>query len=267
MGLFGRTPSQDDSALSRDYVARSAGRVRKTSLGFACLSRIASLDSASTSQLGVPVADNFGLEPATAVVRDVLSQEASMAPWLARECVVVLDSAAPALASSLEDAMDVIMHGMGLGPGYNVSFPDLPPGVPDRVVGLASSVTHVWFAVAGSTESSTRAFYERLFRSEQPSTRAVCHDITAWASIAVARQFNAGRLPHLGPAIDPKNRDVPRLLSPGWYPNPTNSGGLIDGDARIQRYWSGSDWTTRARIREGRSYVEVDSPMTEPPKN
>lgn len=270
MGFFSRSVRQPaDSETSRQYMARAGDAPRKTLLLFSCLNRIDRLPVAGSGFVGTAVADTYGLGPASQCVRDVLRQDGSMYAWVAREGFVVLDSVLLATKGSWNDNLVVAMRAMGLDPGPSVRPPKPDSGTEQRVLGLAAYAMAVLFAVTdalGQGANRERALYEHLFSSDTAQTRAVGHDLAAWACVALCRLRSAGTIPSL-PCFDEGYVQVPELHEAGWYPNPYGHGRIESGDATFQRYWSGQDWTERIRVRQGTAFQESIRAMNVPPAN
>jgi len=83
----------------------------------------------------------------------------------------------------------------------------------------------------------------------------VAYDVIAWTAIALGRLANQNLIRPGFPMMTPKFRDVPTMDKPGWYPNPTKLGGIVNGDAVLQRFWDGIAWTDQVRMREGRRWA------------
>ena len=101
--------------------------------------------------------------------------------------------------------------------------------------------------------------------------RELACDMIVWAAVAKATLLNGTQfdLAQSDPAFPPFNagyRDVAALTAPTWYPNPQKVGGIVDGDAKFQRFWNGTDWTAQARLRDGGRWTEHDLPLNSAPK-
>jgi hypothetical protein len=57
------------------------------------------------------------------------------------------------------------------------------------------------------------------------------------------------------------------MESVGWYPNPVNPGDTAMGDASVERWWNGDDWTDRVRFRDGRRWTQAEVSLFTTPGN
>jgi hypothetical protein len=110
--------------------------------------------------------------------------------------------------------------------------------------------------------------YSRIYTEQTSEMESAALVTTTWACLAQARLLSAGHFdPARVPFLQGEFRQVPRLEEPDWYPNPANYGGLVDGEARYQRYWNGTDWTDDVRVREGRAWTHVKLPLNAEPND
>ena len=77
-------------------------------------------------------------------------------------------------------------------------------------------------------------------------SRPVALDCIAWSAIALLRLEVAQQV--LGQVPEPD-----ALAAPGWYTEPVF--------AKSERYWDGSDWTSRCRVQDGRQFQETSVPL------
>jgi hypothetical protein len=62
-------------------------------------------------------------------------------------------------------------------------------------------------------------------------------------------------------------RLAPRMTTADWYPNPYQMGEIRAGEATWQRYWNGTDWTDRIRMRGLTGWQEQTKSLFEAPPN
>jgi hypothetical protein len=120
----------------------------------------------------------------------------------------------------------------------------------------------------GAAAPADLAIYSAHFEdpSEQAHERAI--DVATWSAVVTARLRTAGPLAGEGiAAFNPNARSIATMSAIGWYPNPINAGDTSGGDAQIERWWDGTDWTDRVRHRSGRTWQEVRSSMYTTPNN
>lgn len=271
MSLFGRPPRGDDSAAGREYLNRANGYLRKSLLVFAAINQIIKLPIASKKYFGRPLADTFGLQSASDVVREVLVQDASMAAWTARDSLVTLDALLDTMDVPWNDALDIAMDAAGLLPGPQLNperLADIPLRVHDDMRGLANCVAAVFFSFErpGGVQIGDRAYYEHLFQSPTRATQLVAHEITAWSGVVIGRLLDAGHVEEVL-WMSKEFETVPAMKVAGWYPNPWRMGEIVRGDAGFQRQWNGADWTDQIRLRDGRGWRHETNSMFKAPAN
>jgi hypothetical protein len=266
-----RTDASRTATIGRDYLLRANGYLRKSAIALACLNSVMTLPVADTASFGRPLADSLGLRPASDTVRDILFQDRSMATWIARDCLVTLDALLRTMRMSLSDALATTMAAAGLRPGPVIE-PDqdghLSPPVRAEVLALANRVIQMFFAFERTDGRSggDRTFYELLFAARTRRAAAVAYEIAAWTGAVIGRLRGAGYLPEL-PWMSPEFSTVPRMICPGWYPNPYLMGEILAGEASWQRYWDGIDWTDRIRLRRMTGWREETKSLFEAPPN
>jgi hypothetical protein len=81
-------------------------------------------------------------------------------------------------------------------------------------------------------------------RCQIPQSAAL--DCIAWSAIALLRLEIAQQL-------FPQVPEPDALLEPGWYTEPLF--------AKSERFWDGSDWTARCRVKDGRQLIETNVPL------
>jgi hypothetical protein len=240
----------DQPSAGRDYLRRANGHLRKSVIAFACLNKVMALPIADTTQFGRPIANSLGLRPASNAVRDILFQDHALAAWIARDCVVALDALLGTTCTPLATAWATAMAAAGVHPGTDRSEPAFV---------LAHRVIAMFFGLRGND----RAFYERLFATRSPSA---AYEMTAWTGTVIGRLRGAGHLPDL-PWMSAEFHTVPQMMSAGWYPNPYLMGEILAGEATWQRFWNGTDWTDRIRMRGLTGWRKQTKSLFEAPPN
>jgi hypothetical protein len=254
-----------------EYLRRANGYLRKSVIAFACVNQIMTLPASRADQFGRPLANSVGLRPASDLVRSILFQDRSMAAWAARDCLVTLDALLSTMHPSWDDALDTAMSAAGLLPGPSID-PTRLEGITSRtkedVLTLANRVISVFFASErpNGHRSGDRTFYERLFATRSLAGALVAYEIVAWTGTVIGRLRDADYLDEVL-WMSPEFRTVPEMTTEGWYPNPFRMGEVIGGEAGWQRFWDGTDWTDRVRMRDGSAWRELSKTMFEAPPN
>lgn len=121
-------------------------------------------------------------------------------------------------------------------------------------------------AKAGDYRFEEYRFYVELYTGAPGrDVESIAYEIIAWEAIAVGRLMNTGRIRSGMVTMGPAYQTVPAMEVAGWYPNPQKLGGIIDGDAVLQRYWDGTNWTSKMRKRDGRRWIEGKVSLHDPP--
>ena len=252
MGFLDRLQGGEKSSepsFSRQWLAASE-IPRKVELSFAVVARIG-LHPACRSELhGLPLAGEL-LNETSSIVRDVVRQDRSLLPHVSRDTVLFFEAYG-----------GIFMH--------RDSALDLMGGVDalDDVAHDALTIASVIQARSQGHDASADGVHRYTTHFENPTDRNVdrAASIAAWAATALGRLRAAGHL--AGSAFQYDGREYPRSMDGvGWYPNPVNAGDTSGGDAQIERWWNGEDWTDRVRIREGRRWSELQNSLFVAPKN
>jgi hypothetical protein len=259
------------ATAGREYLRRANGYLRKSVIALACLNRVMTLPVADITSYGRPLANSLGLRPASDAVRDILFQDRSMAAWVARDSLVAFDALLGTMHVSLADALETAMSAAGLRPGPVIDpsqAHDLSAAAQAEVRTLANRVILMFFAFerTDGRRGGDRTFYELLFATRSRRAAAIAHEITAWVGAVLGRLRGAGALPE--PRwMSPEFRTVPEMTSASWYPNPYLMGEILGGEATWQRYWDGTDWTDRVRLRHLTGWREETKSLFEAPPN
>src|SRR5262249_24317232 len=226
---------------------------RTEHLAFVSMNQVMKLHIASGEYFGRPMADVFGLQHASDIVRKVIIQDGSLAARVARDSRVALDALLDTMNTPWEAALGIAMDAAGLLPGPKLNserLTDVPLRVQEDLLGLAYCVVAIFFGIErpGGVRLGDRAYYEHFFESSERSTQLLAHELTAWSGAVIGRLRHAGYVPQVS-WMSAKFETAPVMEEAGWYPNPMNVGQVVDGDATIQRYWDETDWTDQVRIR------------------
>lgn len=115
-------------------------------------------------------------------------------------------------------------------------------------------------------EPRRRRFYTNLYTGEGgEDVEGFAYELIAWIAAVIGRLHAVGLIESPGPVFDPMYRQVPRLERAGWYPNPPKFGDTSTGDAQVQRFWDGAQWTSRIRVRQYDSWQEHEHSLHDPP--
>lgn len=252
MGFFNRVLTINGRSQSHPEVPGSIQR--RLRLFFECERRLADDPLAGSAALGQPIGDGYGLERLVTKVAPLFEREQSLIRWVAlrgafAELFIRIFDPNSAVASpeDLEQAMGLTW----VTDVQGESHPDLAqtwrttlsPDQRQAALGVASSV----FIRAEDYGRYSRMSVQDVNadpRCQIPKAAAL--DCIAWSAIALLR---------LGVAQQffPQVPEPDALPEPGWYTEPLF--------AKSERFWDGSDWTSRCRVRDGRRFNETDVPL------
>jgi hypothetical protein len=227
---------------------------RRFRLFIECERRLADHPLAQEDAIGTPLGDDLGLEGLVAQLTPLFERERSLIRWVALRGALseifirVLDPASAACSpDQLEQAMGIEWE----TDRYGDSRPGIVPSWRQKLsdeqrsaaVGVASLVL---------TRAANYGHLEGMKTDDVIGNRnfwmpeAAALDCIAWSAIAMLRLEVAQQL-------FPQVPEPDALPGPGWYTEP------LFGKA--ERYWDGSDWTSRCRVQNGRQYTELQSPL------
>jgi hypothetical protein len=241
MGLFSK--SKDDSApsYSREWISRHGPGSRKNMLAIAAQARITQIPSSSATAFGHPL-DDAALADARAVLEGVMRQDRSLARHVTRDLALVFES-----MGGLYVHQHAAMQAAGAADGR------LSPA---GASALAIARTIQARNNGTQTDAPDTALYIRHFEDTSPGAHEQAISAGAWVATVTARLKNQGTIDGDGiPFFQPGAVHVGEMWAPGYYPNPVNAGDTSSGDASIERWWDGQDWTPRVRVREGRRWL------------
>lgn len=254
---MGEAPAEPDH--SRAWLTAHGPGSRKNELAFAAVGRITRGSATATGTFGRPLtaADR---EATDGVVSDVLRQDRALAAHVARDAVLLFEA----------------FGGLALNERHAIASVGLDPGWvgADPVAADALAIARVIRGRSQDLTPSTTDIsgYEALFTTEGVRQLDRVLGVTGWAAIVIGRLHNhpeclgadaLGNPPVLAPHLQKHGT----MSDVGWYPNPVNGGDVSTGVAGIQRWWDGSDWSDRARVREGRRWTEHRIPLSTSPTN
>ena len=223
---------------------------RRNRLFVECLRRTGSLNVAQPEAVGTPLGDGTGLEAVVRTIRPVLAQDSSLIPWVAlRGALTALYIDTFDRESRSVPFFPVVEVAMGVGHVGNVGDGDDSLGVAPAWAGrLSADQTAAAVGVFAVIQTRLLRYSEYQEMSvaavlADPGLRmndAIALDAIAWTTVAMHRL-------QLGHQIQREAPEPDLLETPGWYAEPLW--------AKHERFWDGSDWTSRARGKvDGRSY-------------
>ena len=225
---------------------------RRARLFYECMRRLSEDPLAAPAALGRPVADGLGLEGLVARIAPLFAYEPSLTRWVAlRGALTQLYISTVDAESRSVPFYPAVETAMGVGRvGTSPNDPTIDVG-PDWRTQLSEQqqkdAIGLFCAVGVRVQDYGR--YSTLRIDDLRADRcwlgdAVALDVIAWSAVALLRL----ELVDLAGTPEPD-----ALGGAGWYCEPLW--------AKAERYWDGSDWTTRCRVADGRSYVEVHQPL------
>ena len=257
-----------EPTFSREWIARHGTVSRKNELAMAALHRVLRHPAAAEKTFGQPL-DAAHFAVTDEIVDAVLVQDWSLAACVARDLALFFESFG-GLALNLEVAHQAVgLEADGrLGEAYGQ--------LPDEDKHLAQSAAQEALAIARTIQARYRgeqvpprdlAVYTMLFESEGESNHRRALRVGGWAATSVARMRNGGHIDGELPAFANHLQHFGRMEQVGWYPNPINAGDTSLGDASIERWWDGGDWSDRVRLRENRRWRETRTSILTAPNN
>jgi Protein of unknown function (DUF2510) len=227
---------------------------RRGRLFIECVRRLADDPLAGPSATGQPIGDGCGLEGLVAKVAPLFERERSLIRWVAlrgafTELFVRVFDPASAIVSpgDLEQVMGLEWTSDLQGEFHpKLAQPwrtKLSPDQQQAAFGIASSV-FVRVEDYGRYSRMNVTDVNADPRCRIPQAAAL--DCIAWSSIALLRLEIAQQL-------FPQVPEPDALSEPGWYIDPLF--------AKSERFWDGSDWTARCRVKDGRQFIETNIPL------
>lgn len=195
-----------------------------------------------------PIGDGLGLEDVVRRISPVFKHDDTLVSWTAiRGAIAALyihtwdQSSLVMPFVTVETAMSVghigdIARGddtIDVAPEWQ---PRLSPDQQEAAVGVYSAV----FGRVANYGEYSQASPEEVRSSWIYPGHAVALDMIAWIAVAFHRIGLAE------PLITSTCPEPDLLEAPGWYVEPLWG--------QLERYWDGSDWTSRCRLLDGRRY-------------
>jgi hypothetical protein len=235
---------------------------RKNELGLHVINRLTREPVGAAAAWGLPF-DGEALEATSSVVGESLRQDRSLAGRVARD-IALLFASFGGIAVNREAALESV----------GLTDAALDDDLSADPIGRRSAIETV--SVARTIESRSNGgdgspadveLYRGLHEDRSPAGYDRALTIASWGGLVTARMWTSGRLPEDVPAFSSRWDSIGRMEDAGWYPNPINAGDTSSGDAEIERWWDGGDWTDRVRIREGRGWDEHQMSVFITPQN
>jgi hypothetical protein len=235
---------------------------RKVVIAVAIIARLVRQPHGDQASWGRPLEEG-GLASARNTFEEAVRQDRSLARHIARDLVLLFEANGGLTTANQVAAFEAV----GLDPSSSFDATSGPPV--QRIAAQALAVARTIQARSRGGEGTApdlsvyRALYED--RSDEAQERAFA--IGAWAAIVVARLASADRLSNGLLFFEPGREFIPEMEGIGWYPNPVNPGETATGEATIERWWDGDDWTDRVRFRDGRRWNEAEVTFFSTPGN
>jgi hypothetical protein len=219
-----------------------------------CERRLADHPLAQAGAIGTPLGDGLGLEGLVAQLTPLFERERSLIRWVALRGALssifiwVLDRTS---AVRSPDQLEQVMGLEWETNRYGESRPDVMPPWRQKLsdeqrkaaVGVASLVLvrAVNYGRLEGMNTDDVIGNQNFWMSESAAL-----DCIAWSAIAMLRLEVAQQL-------FPQTPEPDALPGPDWYTEP------LFGKA--ERYWDGSDWTSKCRVHDGWRYTELQTPL------
>lgn len=263
MGLFSKRSEVGgtEASYSRGWLAGTYGRPRKLELSIAYIARLAQGPLGNSSSWGEGL-DEGELKTAAELMHDVIQQDRSLVGHVSRDLVLFFE-----VNGGIAANRDASLESVGLEPSS--AFEDAPGSPSEHAATEAAAIARAIRARSkgGEAEGEALTIYRALFedRSDLGYQRAI--GIGAWSGLVVARLASADRLQNGALFLEPGMDSIAAMERAGWFPNPVNAGDTSLGDASIERWWDGVDWTDRVRFRDGRRWQAAEVSLRALPSN
>lgn len=239
---------------------------RRNRLYTECERRLADDPLTQESARGRLVGDGNGLEGVVAKIAPLFEREQSLIRWVALRGAFtnlygfVFDpNAGPGRATRSPEALADVMGLAWVDEAGNpytarstgravIQTAESSRDVPEdlREVALNIAKMSIWFA----------SDYPRIssMSTEEVAADSMCTslndiialDCIAWTAVALLRLG-------LSQLMMPKVPEPDALVQPGWYVDPLFG--------KFERYWDGSDWTSKCRRQVGREIITGSAPL------
>ena len=275
MGLFSKRPVEPVDDTSMRYLSSAPPGPRTDLLGASIIHAMRRHPIAEPSLIG-SLPSYAEMAEAGLLVTGIMKQDHALNVIVARKLGLWASEVSMLLANHLDEFYAAAGVAWSGGDIRLLRLEDSNDTEPNPVLATASLFAAFVMAAGLGPQKAPAAdwkwYSDLCISSHTQETRTIAYDMATWAAIATARLLNAGRvdLGRADPSFPPFNhayREVVALTTPGWYPNPQKVGGIVDGDAKIQRFWDGDDWTPRARVRDGGRWTNHEVPLNSSPVN
>lgn len=252
MGFFNRVLTVNGRPQPHPEVPGSIQR--RFRLFAECERRLAANPLAGPAAAGQPIGDGSGLEGLVAKVAPLFEREQSLIRWVALRgafaelFIRVLDpDSAVASPEDLERVMGLEWVTDVQGESHvDLALPwrtTLSPDQRQAALGVASSVL---IRVEDYGRYSGMSIKDVNADPRCRIPKAAALDCIVWSAVALLRLGVAQQL-------FPQVPEPDALPEPGWYTEPLF--------AKAERFWGGSDWTARCRVKDGRGFIETSTPL------
>ena len=272
MPIFGSRQTNDET--SARYLASAPPGPRTEVLTSACTQQIRELPVAAADHFGKAVTV-AGIEPASGLVRRIMHQDRDLSAFIARKIMQHFKViASDYMSGDLAENIAAFAAAMGFTTPAGTQ-PELVAEAqttlsPDEVE-QANALAMISFSVlrafiVGREAAAEYRLYVKLYTGDpNMDAEATAYDVIAWAAIAMGRLMNRNLIRPGFPLMTSNYRNVPIMSKSGWYPNPTKLGGIVNGDAVLQRFWDGIAWTDQVRMRQGSRWVTGSGSLHDEP--
>jgi hypothetical protein len=206
-----------------------------------------------------------GWTSAIAIFDNAVTQDRALARHVARDTALFFESFGGLFIHRADS-----LAAVGLDDSVALIDPLSEPDPPTRAAARALAVARTIQArnEGGAGKTADVELYTRLFEDSSEAGYELAREVAAWSGTVVARLRTSGRLPGDAiPVFAAGAEKFGRMTEAGWYPNPVNAGQIVGGEPELERWWNGSDWTPRLRIRDGRRWAEHSLTLLQAPKN
>lgn len=259
MGLFSKRV--EEPSHSRAWLAQNGEMPRKARVTIAVVARLERQPVGDVSSWGRSL-DDGDLAVAHRALDEAVWQDRSLVRHVARDLVLLVET-----TGGLTVNRAAALESVGLDPSLHLD--GTSGSSAQRVAARALAVARTIQARSqgGEAVPADLAIYRRLFEDRSDAVDEWAIDIGAWSALVVARLAAVDRLPNGAIFLEAGSDFIGEMDGVGWYPNPVNAGDTTTGEASIERWWDGNDWTDRVRLRDGRSWTATEVSLFTAPNN
>ncbi len=278
MGIFKRSTDPEAERVLAYLDGAPAGS-REEWLHWASVLRVGELPVATAERAGAVVTMS-DLAPAVELIRHIMRQDRDLSGKLVRKSIVNLKAVlVGGMHGDFPANFESGVATMGLeslaGAGGVTFTEDSGSGLAAAHAQAARALADLVIALmtvhaAGPDEQPRQAgwkyYVELQTGGSDRDAEEDAYTLSAWSSVLINRLRNTDQLRADVPFFSWPWGYVPELSQAGWYPAPNKTTKLVDGLAPFQRYWDGSRWTDRSRVRAGRDWRTGTDPLHDPPE-